>query len=479
MCAVMTERPFIHDDFILGNDTARRLYHDYAEEMPIIDYHCHLSPLEIAEDRRWGSITEAWLGGDHYKWRAMRSNGIDEQLITGDAGDWEKFEAWAATMPRLLGNPLYHWNQLELARYFDVFDLLGPESARDVYNRCNIALEGSEFSARGLIEKSRVVAICTTDDPCDSLEHHAAIAQDSSFSVQVLPAWRPDRAMMPELGGGFNQWVDALGASADAEIGNFSSFMGALHSRHAFFHEQGCRLSDHGIETFHAEDYTASQIDGIFDKVRSGRELSADEVAQFKSHMLYEFGVMDADRGWVQQYHFGALRNNSARLFRQLGGDVGCDSIGDWPVALPMSRLFSRLDLEGKLAKTILYPINPRDNELVGSMIGNFQDGTSAGKIQMGSGWWFNDQMDGMLRQMEALGQLGLLSRFVGMLTDSRSFLSFTRHEYFRRILCNKLGSEMESGLLPADEQLVGSMVRDISYNNAAGYFDFGVEQMG
>ena len=476
---MMTERPFIHDDFILGNDTARRLYHGFAEEMPIIDYHCHLSPLEIAEDRRWGSITEAWLGGDHYKWRAMRSNGIDEQLITGDAGDWEKFEAWAATMPKLLGNPLYHWNQLELARYFDVFDLLGPESARDVYNRCNSELEGSGFSARGLIEKSRVVAICTTDDPCDSLEHHAAIAQDASFSVQVLPAWRPDRAMMPELGGGFNQWVDALGASADAEIGSFSSFMGALHSRHAFFHEQGCRLSDHGIETFHAEDYTASQIDGIFDKVRSGRELSADEVAQFKSHMLYEFGVMDADRGWVQQYHFGALRNNSARLFRQLGGDVGCDSIGDWPVALPMSQLFSRLDLEGKLAKTILYPINPRDNELVGSMIGNFQDGSSAGKIQMGSGWWFNDQMDGMLRQMEALGQLGLLSRFVGMLTDSRSFLSFTRHEYFRRILCNKLGSEMESGLLPADEQLVGSMVRDISYNNAAGYFDFGVEQMG
>jgi glucuronate isomerase len=365
-----------------------------------------------------------------------------------------------------------------LARYFDVFELLSPGSARDIYERCNSALACSDFSARGLIEKSRVMAICTTDDPCDSLGHHAAIAADDSFSVKVLPAWRPDRAMMPELGEEFNNWVDSLGASADTDIGSFSSFMAALHRRHDFFHEQGCRLSDHGIETFHAEDYTAAVIENIFDKVRSGSELDSDEVAQFKSHMLYEFGVMDAGKSWVQQYHFGALRNNSGRLFKQLGPDVGCDSIGDWPVALPMSRLFSRLDLEGKLAKTILYPINPRDNELVGAMIGNFQDGSSAGKIQMGSGWWFNDQMDGMLRQMEALGQLGLLSRFVGMLTDSRSFLSFTRHEYFRRILCNKLGSEMEAGLLPNDEQLVGAMVRDISYNNAAGYFDFGVEEL-
>jgi glucuronate isomerase len=475
----MTEFPFIHDDFILGSDTARRLYHGYAEVMPIIDYHCHLPPAEVAEDRCWRTITDAWLGGDHYKWRAMRSNGIDEQLITGQAGDWEKFEAWAATMPRLLGNPLYHWNQLELARYFEVFDLLNPDSARDIYDRCNAVLAGPGFSARGLIERSKVVAICTTDDPCDSLEHHAAIADDPSVSCKVLPAWRPDRAMMPELGADFNRWVDALGASANVEVNSFSAFMDALHNRHAVFHDRGCRLSDHGIETFYAEAYTAAEIEGIFDKARSGGELSADEVVQFKSHMLYEFGVMDAEKGWVQQYHFGALRNNSARMFGKLGSDVGCDSIGDWPVALPMSRLFSRLDLEGKLAKTILYPINPRDNELVGSMVGNFQDGSSAGKMQMGSGWWFNDQMDGMLRQMEALGQLGLLSRFVGMLTDSRSFLSFTRHEYFRRILCNKLGSEMESGILPADEELVGSMVRDISYNNAAGYFDFGVEPAG
>ena len=475
----MTERPFIHDDFILGNETARRLYHEHACQMPIIDYHCHLPPIEVAEDRRWNTITEAWLGGDHYKWRAMRSNGIDEQLITGDAEGWEKFEAWAQTMPKLLGNPLYHWNQLELARYFGVFELLSPCNARDIYERCNSVLAEPDFSARGLIQKSRVVAICTTDDPCDSLEYHTAIARDDSVPARVLPAWRPDRAMMPELGVDFNHWVDALGASADIDVGSFSSFMEALCKRHDFFHAQGCRLSDHGIEAFHAEDYTTGDIERTFEKVRSGSALCSVEVAQFKSHMLYEFGVMDADKSWVQQYHFGALRNNSARLFKQLGSDIGCDSIGDWPVALPMSRLFSRLDLEGKLAKTILYPINPRDNELVGAMIGNFQDGTSAGKIQMGSGWWFNDQMDGMIRQMEALGQLGLLSRFVGMLTDSRSFLSFTRHEYFRRILCNKLGSEMESGLLPNDEKLVGAMVRDISYNNAAEYFDFGVEQLG
>ena len=475
----MSDRPFIHDDFVLGNETARHLYHSCAASMPIIDYHCHLPPQEVAEDKRWSTITEAWLGGDHYKWRAMRSNGIDEELVTGGAGDWEKFEAWAATMPKLLGNPLYHWNQLELARYFGVMDLLGPDNARDIYERCNARLAEPDFSARGLIAKSNVVAICTTDDPCDSLEYHAAVAADDSISCKLLPAWRPDKAMMPELGAGFNDWVDALGASADAEIGDFAEFEAALNQRHVFFHAAGCRLSDHGLETFYAEDCTEAEACSIFAKARAGGELDGDEVAKFKSHMLYLFGVMDAERGWVQQYHFGALRNNSARLFEKLGPDIGCDSIGDWPVAAPMSKLFSRLDAEGKLAKTILYPLNPRDNELVGAMIGNFQDGSVAGKMQMGSGWWFNDQMDGMVRQMEALGQLGLLSRFVGMLTDSRSFLSFTRHEYFRRILCNKLGAEVEAGLLPEDLDLIGRMVRDICYNNAAGYFDFGVERIG
>ncbi len=472
----MSDRPFIHDDFLLEGNTARELYHRFAASLPIIDYHCHLPPEEVSGDKRWSSITEAWLGGDHYKWRAMRSNGVDEALVTGDAGDWEKFEAWAATMPKLLGNPLYHWTHLELARYFGVTDLLGPGTARDIFDRCNARLAEAEFSARGLIERSNVVAICTTDDPCDSLEHHAAVAADDSVSCKLLPAWRPDKAMMPELGDAFHAWVEALGAAADIEIAGFDEFEAALRARHAFFHERGCRLSDHGLDTFYAEGYTETEVKAIFAKARVGGELAADEVAKFKSHMLYLFGVMDAERGWVQQYHFGALRNNSARLFAQLGPDVGCDSIGDWPVAVPMSRLFSRLDAEGLLAKTILYPLNPRDNELVGAMIGNFQDGSSAGKMQFGSGWWFNDQLDGMLRQMEALAQLGLLSRFVGMLTDSRSFLSFTRHEYFRRILCNKLGSEMERGLLPHDLELLGATVADICYHNAAGYFDFGLE---
>ena len=471
----MADRPFINDDFVLNNETARSLYHGYAAEMPIIDYHCHLPPQEVAENQRWGTITEAWLGGDHYKWRAMRSNGIAEELVTGGAGDWEKFEAWAATMPKLLGNPLYHWNQLELARYFGVDELLSPETARDIYDRCNAKLAEADFSARGLIEKSNVVAICTTDDPVDTLEHHAAVSDDVSISCKLLPAWRPDKAMTPEVGAAYSEWVDSLAAAADVDITGFDSFMEALRKRHAFFHVQGCRLSDHGLDTFYAEEYSAAEIASIFDKARAGGDLGADEVAKFKSHMLYELGVMDAERGWVQQYHFGVMRNNSERLFREVGPDIGCDSITDLPVAAPMAKLFSRLDNESKLAKTILYPLNPRDNELVGSMIGNFQDGSVAGKMQFGSGWWFNDQMDGMLRQMEALGQLGLLSRFVGMLTDSRSFLSFTRHEYFRRILCNKLGSEMEKGLLPDDEGLVGGMVRDICYNNAAGYFDFGL----
>ncbi len=474
----MAKRPFIHEDFVLGNEAARRLYHGHAAEMPIIDYHTHLPPDEVAEDRRWGTITDLWFGEDHYKWRALRSNGVAEELVTGAAGGWEKFEAWAATMPKLLGNPLHHWNQLELARYFEVYDLLGPDTARDIYDRCNARLAEPGFSARGLIARSGVVAIGTTDDPCDSLEHHAAVAADASIACKLVPTWRPDRAMEPERGELFNRWVDSLGAAADVEVAGFDDFIGALHDRHAHFHARGCRVSDHSIDTFYAEEYTAREVAAAFDKVRAGGELGADEVATFKSHMLYEFGVMDAARGWAQQYHVGALRNNSLRLFERLGPDIGCDSMGDRPMAVPMAKLFGRLDYEGKLAKTVVYPLNPRDNELVAAMLGNFQDGGEAGKMQLGSGWWFNDQMDGMLRQMETLAQLGLMSRFIGMLTDSRSFLSFTRHEYFRRILCNKLGAEIEAGLLPDDEGLVGGMVRDICYNNAARYFDFGVEPL-
>lgn len=471
-------RAFIHDDFLLESENARTLYHEYAAPMPIIDYHCHLPPDEVAEDKRFSSITEAWLGGDHYKWRALRSNGIDENLITGDAGDWEKFEAWAATMPKLLGNPLYHWTHLELARYFGVNELLGPGTARAIYERCNERIAETDFSARGLITQSNVVAICTTDDPTDDLEHHAAVAADESFTTKLLPAWRPDKGMMPEKGEQFNAWVDKLSKVAEFEIHNFNDYLRALHKRHDFFHDQGCRLSDHGIDTFYADDYTDSEIATTFDHVRMGEPLSASQIAKFKSCMLYEFGLMDHEKGWVQQYHYGALRNNSTRLFNKLGPDIGCDSMGDFQSGTAMSRMLDRLDQTDQLAKTILYSLNPTDNDMVGAMIGNFQDGSVAGKMQMGSGWWFCDQMDGMLRQMEALGQLGLLSRFVGMLTDSRSFLSYTRHEYFRRILCNKLGSEMNRGWLPNDIGLVGSMVRDISYNNAAAYFDFGLNPL-
>ncbi len=471
----MADKHFIHDDFLLSSDAARQLYHDYAAEMPIIDYHCHLPPEEIAEDKHWETITELWLGGDHYKWRAMRSNGINEKIVTGDADDWEKFSAWANTMPKLLGNPLYHWNQLELARYFDVFELLSSETSKDIYDRCNSRLGAEGISSRSLIRESKVVAICTTDDPCDSLGHHEFLSNDNSIECKVLPAWRPDKAMMPENSEVFTGWVNQLSSVSNIDISTFDDFIDALSFRHQFFHDRGCRLSDHGIETFYAEEYTEREISSIFDKARGRVQLNSVEINKFKSHMLYLFGVMDAERDWVQQYHFGALRNNSSRLFDKLGPDIGCDSIGDWSVAEPMSKLFSRLDKEGKLAKTILYPINPRDNELVGAMVGNFQDGSVAGKMQFGSGWWFNDQMDGMIRQIESLSQLGLLSCFVGMLTDSRSFLSFTRHEYFRRILCNKLGKEIEGGILPNDVNLVGSIVKDICYNNAAEYFDFDI----
>ncbi|RCL33864.1 MAG: glucuronate isomerase, partial [Verrucomicrobia bacterium] len=356
--------------------------------MPIIDYHCHLPPQEIANDKTWETITELWLGGDHYKWRAMRSNGINENLVTGSADSWEKFSGWAETMPKLMGNPLYHWNQLELARYFDIYELLSTNSSQKIYTQCNELLGDSGLSARKLIEKSNVKVICTTDDPCDTLNFHHSIEQDESISCKVIPAWRPDKAMMPELGDNFVKWIELLSNVSDTNIASFDNFIDALEKRHQFFHDRGCRLSDHGVETFYAEEYTERDIQNVFKKVMSGSDLVQDEVLKFKSHMLYIFGVMDAEKNWVQQYHYGALRNNSSRLFKQLGPDIGCDSIGDWSVAEPMSKLFSRLDEEGKLAKTIIYPINPRDNEMVGAMIGNFQDGSVPGKIQFGSGWW-------------------------------------------------------------------------------------------
>lgn len=467
---------FIHDDFLLDTEQAKALYHDYAKDMPIIDYHCHLPPDQIGENKQFKNLSEVWLAGDHYKWRAMRSNGVSEKYCTGDASDWEKFQAWAETVPNTLRNPLYHWTHLELKKPFGITDkLLSGENAREVWDQCNELLATPEFSAKGLITQANVKVICTTDDPTHDLRHHQSIAADSNFNTNVLPTWRPDKAMAAEDTQGYNTYLDRLGEVADVQISTYDDLMSALQKRHDFFHEHGCRLSDHGLETVHAEDYTDAEIKAIFAKVRGGKDLDQTELDKFYSAMLVEFARQDHEKGWVQQYHIGAIRNNNPRLFRDLGPDTGFDSIGDHNYAKPLSKFLGRLDNDDRLAKTILYNLNPRDNEMIATMIGNFQDGSAAGKMQFGSGWWFLDQLDGMKRQIEALSQLGLLSRFVGMLTDSRSFLSYSRHEYFRRLLCRILGHDMAAGTVPNDLKMVGSMIQDISFNNAKDYFPFDV----
>ena len=465
---------FIHDDFLLETPQARRLYHAHAEGLPLIDYHCHLSPREIAEDIRWPDIATLWLGGDHYKWRAMRTAGVEERFITGDASPWEKFEKYAQTMPKLLRNPLYHWSHLELARYFGIDDiLLGPGTAREVFDRCNEMLAQPGFSAREFMERSNVEVVCTTDDPVDSLEYHRTIAADKNFPIRVLPTWRPDKALLVDKPEDFAAWIGQLEKSSGVTITKLDDLMSALQQRHDFFAERGCRLSDRGLDTVWAEDCTLADAAAIFARARRGQPVSPAEAVRYKSFLLHELAVMDAAKGWTMQIHYGAQRNNNTRMFGQLGPDTGFDSIADLPVAAAMARHFDRLESASALPKTIIYNLNPRDNEVVATMLGNFQDGITAGKMQFGSGWWFLDQLDGMTRQIEALSQMGLLSCFVGMLTDSRSFLSYTRHEYFRRLLCNILGRDMQRGLIPDDEGLVGPMVRDICYNNARKYFGF------
>ena len=465
---------FITKDFLLSTKTARTLYHDYAADLPIIDYHCHLPPAKVATDHRWQNLTQIWLAGDHYKWRAMRSNGVAERCCTGDANDREKFQKWVETVPQTLCNPLYHWTHLELKRPFGISDrLLGPDTAQGIWDECNAKLARPEFSARGIMQQMKVLLVCTTDDPVDSLEHHQAVAKDKRFKIQMLPTFRPDKAMAVESPENFNTWTDKLAAAAGMTIRTFDDFLAALRQRHDFFHRCGGRLSDHGLETVYAEDYTAAGIVASFRKIRGGAALAADEILAFKSAVLHEFGMMNAEKGWTMQLHLGVLRNNNSRIFAALGPDKGCDSIGDFHHGRALVRLLDGLDRIGKLPKTILYNINPADNAIMATMIGNFQDATTPGKIQFGSGWWFLDQKDGMEQQMMALGNLGLLSRFVGMLTDSRSFLSYTRHEYFRRILCAKLGAEAEAGLLPRDVKLLGGMVADICYHNARRYFGF------
>ncbi len=465
---------FIHENFLLDCDQARELFHSYAEPQPIIDYHCHLSPKDISENRQFKNLTEIWLAGDHYKWRAMRTCGVDERYITGDATDWEKFEQWAHTVPKTLRNPLYHWTHLELKRPFGIDDrLLNGETARSIWDESNAKLATPEFSTQGILQQMNVEVVCTTDDPIDNLEYHKSFRAASSSRVRMLPAFRPDKAMAIENPTVFAGYVGSLSLAADCEIRSYDDFVQALQRRHEYFHQLGCRLSDHGLETMYAADYTEAEVRILFDRVMAGKPLNGDEIVKFKSAMLYEFAVMDWSKGWTQQFHLGALRNNNSRMMRALGPDTGFDSIGDFDVARPLTRFLNRLDNDNKLAKTILYNLNPRDNEVFATMIGNFQDGTIAGKTQYGSAWWFLDQLDGMKKQLEALSNMGVLSQFVGMITDSRSFLSYPRHEYFRRLLCNILGNEMRNGILPNDMKLVGKMVSDISYNNAKKYFGF------
>ncbi|MBL7224317.1 MAG: glucuronate isomerase [Candidatus Brocadiae bacterium] len=465
---------FMTEDFLLESDAARELYQRFAQDQPILDYHCHLPPQQVAEDYRFENMTDIWLAGDHYKWRLMRACGVPERYCTGDASDWEKFLKWAGTVPKILRNPLYHWTHMELKTPFGIRDrLFNTQTAEGIWQECNAKLAEPAFSARGIMQRMNVVLVCTTDDPADSLEHHAAVAADEGFGVQMLPTFRPDKAMAVESTETFNAYVDRLAEAADLHIADYKVFLDAIRSRHDFFHAMGCRLSDHGIEHVYADDYTDSGVATSFAKIRGGQELGPDEVARFKSAMLFEFAVLDAEKGWTQQFHMNVFRNNCSRLHRQLGPDVGCDSMGDCTLGRPLVKLFDRLDRDGSLAKTIVYSLNPGDNALLATAIGNFQDGSVPGKMQLGSGWWFNDQLYGMTEQMEVLSNVGVLSTFVGMLTDSRSFLSYTRHDYFRRLLCNILGTDIERGLLPRDLGLVGGVVADICYGNAARFFGF------
>lgn len=465
-------KTFITDDFLLQTETARQLYHDYARQMPIIDFHCHLPPDQIAANHQFANITQAWLYGDHYKWRAMRTNGIPERFCTGDASDWEKFEQWAATVPYTMRNPLYHWTHLELLRYFDVDEVLGPNNAREIYDHCSAKLATPEFSTQGLLRKMNVRVVGTTDDPTDSLEHHRAFAQQGS-DLKMVPTFRPDKAMMPFDTITFIKYVTRLGEVSGMGIADFASFLAALEQRYALFDELGGRASDHGLEQIWAESVTEEEAADLFAAVMTGHTLATEQVKRFGSYMLLWFGRQDHQRGWVQQFHLGALRNNNRRMLSQLGPDTGWDSIGDFSQARSLATFLDNLDSTDQLAKTILYNLNPADNELMATMIGNYQTGSVPGKMQFGSGWWFLDQKDGMEKQINALSNMGLLSRFVGMLTDSRSFLSFPRHEYFRRILCNLLGNDVANGELPNDIPWLGKLVQDVCYNNAKAYFGF------
>ncbi|MDE6610124.1 MAG: glucuronate isomerase [Muribaculaceae bacterium] len=466
-------RPFITPDFLLENETARRLYHDHAGLLPIIDYHCHLSPRKIAENRPFESITQLWLGGDHYKWRAMRANGISERFITGDASPWEKFQKWAETVPRTFRNPLYHWTHLELSTAFGIDTVLNPATAREIYDRCNEMLSQPDMTPVGLMRRYNVEVVCTTDDPADDLHFHHQISQ-SGITTKVLPTWRPDKAANIGDPAAYNAYLDTLSDAAGIEIVSFDTLIDTLQRRHDYFHESGCRLADHGLTHFPYAEATDTELHRIFNTVRSGKAIDAGSSAKLQTAILLRLCHMNHSRGWVQQFHFGPMRNVNTRAFRALGPDTGFDTIGDYSGATHIAAFLDRLESDGHLAKSILYNLNPADNVWVAAMIANFQDGSCPGKMQFGSAWWFNDHISGMEDQMNALSTQGLLSRFVGMLTDSRSFLSYPRHAYFRRILCNLLARDIERGLIPAEEyDRVAAMVRDISYFNAKNYFNF------
>ncbi|MDA0768326.1 MAG: glucuronate isomerase [Verrucomicrobia bacterium] len=461
---------FIHDDFLLETKAGRRLYHEFAVGEPIFDYHTHLPPADVARNRQFANIAEIWLEGDHYKWRGMRANGIEERLITGDAPPKEKFRAWAATVPQTLRNPLYHWTHLELKRYFDIDTLLSEETAEAIWEETEEKLASPELSAQGILKKFNVAMVGTTDDPTDDLAHHQTIA-GLGISTKVLPTYRPDNALnvhRPEL---FNPWVEKLAASAGMEIANYADFVAALRKRHDFFHEQGCRVSDHGLDRAYGDFCLDAEAEAIFGAARLGKAADEAHYGMFVSNLMRLFGQWNAERGWVMQLHLGPLRNNSTRLMAKVGADAGCDSMGDVPQALGLSRFLDGLDVDDQLPRTVVYNLNPADNYVVAAMVANFQDGTLAGKLQYGSGWWFLDQKEGMEWQLNALSNLGLLSRFVGMLTDSRSFMSYPRHEYFRRVLCNLIGRDVEKGEIPDEDALVGPMIRNICYGNAARYF--------
>lgn len=465
-------KTFINDDFLLHSETAKTLYHKFAKNQPIIDYHCHLSPQMIAENHKFENITQAWLYGDHYKWRAMRADGKDERFVTGNATDREKFQAWAETVPDTLRNPLYHWTHLELLRYFNISDLLDQRSAYNIWEKTSQMFNDEEFRVWGLLKKMNVETLCTTDDPIDDLHWHKQI-KNSQCPIKVLPAWRPDKASAIENVETYKQYIEKLSEVSNVDINSFKNLFIALDKRIEHFAQHGCKLADFGVDFLYAADYTDQEIETIFSKAMQQKTLNAEEILKFKSACLYRFAMQVKNRNWVQQFHAGPLRNNNSRLLKSLGPDTGFDSIGDFQQAQQMSKLLDKLDSSNNLAKTILYNLNPADNEVFATMIGNFQDGTTPGKMQWGAAWWFLDQKDGMEKQINCLSNHGLLSRFIGMLTDSRSFLSYPRHEYFRRVLCNVIGKDVENQELPNDIDLLGAMVENICYNNAKEYFNF------